>query len=80
MGSVVEQKQVIGYVGETGLATGPHVCFRLQKNGRYVTPLDISAPAGDPVAQEDRLRFESARDLLLADLGTGIQLVADEAL
>jgi len=80
VGSVVEQKQVIGYVGETGLATGPHVCFRLQKNGRYVNPLDISAPAGDPVAQEDRLRFESARDLLLADLGTGIQLVADEAL
>ena len=80
VGSVVEQKQVIGYVGETGLATGPHVCFRLQKNGRYVNPLDISTPAGDPVATADRLRFESARDLLLADLGTGIQLVADEAL
>ena len=80
VGSLVEQKQVIGYVGDTGLATGPHVCFRVQKNGRYVNPLDISAPAGDPVAQGDRERFESARDLLFADLGTGIQMAADEAL
>jgi murein DD-endopeptidase MepM/ murein hydrolase activator NlpD len=80
VGSVVEQKQIIGYVGDTGLATGPHVCFRLQKNGRYVNPLDISTPAGDPVASGDRARFESARDLLMADLGTGIQMVADEAL
>ncbi|MCS5637708.1 MAG: M23 family metallopeptidase, partial [Myxococcota bacterium] len=80
VGSVVEQKQIIGYVGDTGLATGPHVCFRLQKNGRYVNPLDISTPAGDPVAGGDRERFESARDLLMADLGTGIQMAADEAL
>ena len=80
VGALVEQKQVIGYVGDTGLATGPHVCFRVQKNGRYVNPLDISAPAGDPVAQADRERFESARDLLFADLGTGIQMAADEAL
>jgi len=80
VGSQVEQKQIIGYVGDSGLATGPHVCFRVQKNGRYVNPLDISAPAGDPVASGDRERFESARDLLFADLGTGIQMAADEAL
>jgi murein DD-endopeptidase MepM/ murein hydrolase activator NlpD len=80
VGSSVEQKQVIGYVGDTGLATGPHVCFRVQKNGRYVNPLDISAPAGDPVTAPDRERFESVRDLLLADLGTGMQIAADEAL
>jgi murein DD-endopeptidase MepM/ murein hydrolase activator NlpD len=80
VGSQVEQKQIIGYVGDSGLATGPHVCFRVQKNGRYVNPLDISAPAGDPVAIGDRERFESARDLLFADLGTGIQMAADEAL
>lgn len=80
VGSTVEQKQVIGYVGDTGLATGPHVCFRVQKNGRYVNPLDISAPAGDPVGDLDRERFESARDLLFADLGTGMQIASDEAL
>ena len=80
VGSEVEQKQIIGYVGDTGLATGPHVCFRVQKNGRYVNPLDISTPAGDPVASADRLRFESARDLLFADLGSGMQMAADEAL
>ena len=80
VGSQVEQKQVIGYVGATGLATGPHVCFRVQKNGRYVNPLDISAPAGEPVAGDDLERFESARDLLFADLGTGMQMALDEAL
>ena len=80
VGSLVEQKQIIGYVGDTGLATGPHVCFRVQKNGRYVNPLDISAPAGDPVSPPERERFESVRDLLLADLGTGMQIASDEAL
>jgi murein DD-endopeptidase MepM/ murein hydrolase activator NlpD len=38
VGDRVEQKQVIGFVGQTGLATGPHVCFRIQKNGKYVDP------------------------------------------
>jgi murein DD-endopeptidase MepM/ murein hydrolase activator NlpD len=37
-GSVVKQGQVIGYVGQTGLATGPHVCFRFWKNGEQVDP------------------------------------------
>jgi len=80
VGSSVEQKQVIGYVGDTGLATGPHVCFRMQKDGRYVNPMEIAAPAGEAVAPENRPHFESIRDMLFADLGPGMQIALDEAL
>ena len=52
VGDRVEQKQVIGYVGQTGLATGPHVCFRIQRNGKYVDPLGLRMPAGAPIAKE----------------------------
>jgi murein DD-endopeptidase MepM/ murein hydrolase activator NlpD len=44
VGDRVEQKQVIGFVGQTGLATGPHVCFRIQKNGKYVDPSGLRMP------------------------------------
>lgn len=41
VGDRVRQKDIIGYVGATGLATGPHVCYRIQKNGRYVDPMGL---------------------------------------
>ena len=80
VGDTVEQKQVIGYVGATGLATGPHVCFRVQKNGRYVNPLDIVSPSATGVARTDWSLFKARRDLLLADLGNTPLVAADEAL
>jgi murein DD-endopeptidase MepM/ murein hydrolase activator NlpD len=43
-GTKVSQGQVIGYVGSTGLATGPHVCFRFWKNGRQVNHLREKLP------------------------------------
>lgn len=69
VGQTVQQKQLIGYVGQTGLATGPHVCFRIARDGRYVDPSRIKTPAGPPVAPEARHLFEAARDVLLAGLG-----------
>ena len=80
VGDQVRQKQVIGYVGSTGLSTGPHVCFRVKKHGRYVDPMTIQGPAGAPVNGALLATFHSVRDRLLADLGPGPLSVADEAL
>jgi len=80
VGDRVQQKQVIGYVGSTGLSTGPHVCFRVKKDGRYVDPLKISSPAGASVGRADFAIFESVRDGFLADLGPGPISASDEAL
>lgn len=71
IGDRVKQKQIIGYVGTTGLSTGPHVCFRVKKDGTYVDPMKLSGPAGAPVASSRLPAFRSIRDQLLADLGPG---------
>lgn len=67
-GQSVRQGQVIGYVGMTGLATGPHVCYRFWKNGKQVDPLRQKFPAAEPVPQAERQAFDacvSAQDQLL---------------
>ncbi len=52
-GTSVEQGQVIGYVGSTGLATGPHVCYRFWKNGKQVNPYAEDIPKADPLSAEE---------------------------
>jgi len=68
VGARVGQKQVIGYVGQTGLATGPHVCFRIQHNGDYVNPARLRMPSGDPIPGELVPTFRAHRDELVAEL------------
>jgi murein DD-endopeptidase MepM/ murein hydrolase activator NlpD len=56
-GRNVRQGEVIGYVGSTGLATGPHLCYRFWKNGRQVNPSKEDIPSVEPVGTEYRDRF-----------------------
>jgi murein DD-endopeptidase MepM/ murein hydrolase activator NlpD len=51
-GSRVRQGDIIGYVGSTGLATGPHVCYRFWVNGQQVDPLREDLPEAEPIADE----------------------------
>jgi murein DD-endopeptidase MepM/ murein hydrolase activator NlpD len=53
----VAQRQVIGYVGMTGLATGPHLDYRVAKNGIWVNPLSEKFIPGDPIAAAERAEF-----------------------
>jgi murein DD-endopeptidase MepM/ murein hydrolase activator NlpD len=80
VGLPVGQKQVIGYVGSTGLSTGPHVCFRVAKDGMYVNPLQLPSPEGSPLSDEFKEIFQVHRDTLLASLDSGTLVAADEAL
>jgi len=76
VGQTVRQKQLIGYVGQTGLATGPHVCFRIAQDGRYVNPATLGGPGGEPVHPEARYSFYQVRDAMLAELGSGSLVTA----
>jgi murein DD-endopeptidase MepM/ murein hydrolase activator NlpD len=56
-GQSVRQGQVIGYVGSTGLATGPHVCYRFWKSGKQVNPLQQTFPPSVPLPDSVMTRF-----------------------
>jgi murein DD-endopeptidase MepM/ murein hydrolase activator NlpD len=62
VGDAVEQNQVIGYVGATGLATSAHLHYELERGGERVDPLEIDFPAAAPLPPEHRAQFDRQRD------------------
>lgn len=67
-GRRVRQGEVIGYVGTTGLSTGPHLDYRVQRNGRWIDPLSLKRVPTDPIPQDELPAFLERRDALRADL------------
>lgn len=60
VGAKVKQGQVVGYVGSTGEATGPHLHYEMHKFGGHVNPFRVEVPPGEPVYEADRLIFDEA--------------------
>jgi murein DD-endopeptidase MepM/ murein hydrolase activator NlpD len=67
-GARVQQGQVIGYVGMTGLATGPHLDYRIKISGTLVNPRTIELPSREPVPTSEMAAFETMRTTYLAGL------------
>ena len=71
-GVYVKQGDIIGYVGSTGLATGPHVCYRFWKNGKQVDPYKQKLPPGDPISKKNKNEYMFVKDSLMNILNSNI--------
>lgn len=72
-GRVVEQGEVVGYVGSTGLSTGPHLDYRVQHRGRWIDPLTLDNVEAEPIPAAERAEFTAWREALRASLaGDGL--------
>ncbi len=68
-GVKVSQGQLIGFVGSTGLTTGPHLCYRFWKNGVQVDALKVELPPSNPITEDHVDRFTSVKNGFIDMLG-----------
>ena len=68
-GRRVRQGQIIGYVGNTGMSTGPHLHYTVSHNGKFINSQKLKLPSGKILTGEERKQFEIQRIKLDVSLG-----------
>lgn len=71
-GARVRQGDVIGYVGSTGLATGPHLDYRVQHHNRWIDPLSLKSVRDEPIPSAKLASFRAYRDELREAMASGV--------
>ncbi len=71
-GARVQQGDIVGYVGATGLATGPHLDYRVQHNGRWIDPQSLRSVRDEPIPRTQLALFHSYRDAVRAAFRSGV--------
>jgi murein DD-endopeptidase MepM/ murein hydrolase activator NlpD len=81
-GKRVSQGEIIGYVGKTGLATGPHLDYRVKKQGKFINPLRMKVPRGTPIPRKKMAEFtgyvQSLKEMIASARKRNSTLIASE--